>query len=205
MSSWLGEQGSGGFSLPNRSYSFSCCPSVLICSYLCPKGRWVWILCCSCGSWNTTNPTPEIIYSSHQSRHLLSFVSPFAIPRGHCGWWAETGITGGTSGNPAFWARSLWQQLNERVQHSDLWQKALANWVLIKQLIKFHLVNFPRNKTLIIAKRERFWALQQDGTETTVKAAGPPTSRTEQRPHDTMLAEPRYELSSTARASAGLW
>lgn len=67
-----------------------------------------------------------------------------------------------------FGARSSQHHLSEQVQHSDSWQKALAKWVLINQLIKFHLVNFPCNKGLIMSKWEHFWALQQNGTAMTM-------------------------------------
>lgn len=107
-------------------------------------------------------------------------------------------------------ARSSQHHLNEQVQHSDSWQKTLAKWVLINQLIKFHLVNFPCNKGLIMSKWEHFWALQQNGTAMTMiialRTEPPRSSHTlpqwkEQR-HKCFQSQ-NMKASSTKRGNGG--
>lgn len=129
MSSWLGEHDSGGFSLSNRRCGFPCWPSSAL-AFL-RAGGFV---------SGSVAGTPEMLNHSTCSVLCSAVSCSVLLCRHQC----PAGI----------WAHPLQEPWHEPAQHSPAWQTALANWELIKQLIKFHLVHFPCNKPLILSEWE---------------------------------------------------
>lgn len=89
---------------------------------------------------------------------------------------------------------------DEQIQRGQIWpkkkKKSLANCVLIKQLIKFHLVHFPCNKALIMSGWEGFfWAGW--GCECRATHTGCPDGKS------TTIPEPRDELEGEVVGSDG--